>query len=153
MLKKLLGKRPGGVSAKIPQRALVSPAPASFAQQRLWFLDQLAPGNPFYNISDAIRFRQAVDAELLERSLNEIVRRHEILRTHFVAVHGEPMQVIAERLSIPVRILDLRHLPAAERETQARREAAGRRAICSISPRGRCCAPPWSGWKMPIACC
>ena len=73
-------------SHAIPRRISAGPAPLSFAQQRLWFLEQLVPDNPFYNIFQAVRFGQAVDVELLERSLNEIVRRHEALRTRFVAV-------------------------------------------------------------------
>jgi hypothetical protein len=97
--------------------------PTSFAQQRLWFLEQLAPANPFYNIFQAVRFGQAVDLELLERSLNEIVRRHEALRTRFVAVEGQPMQVILAHLNLTVGRVDLRALRPGAREAEARRLA------------------------------
>lgn len=69
--------------------------PLSFAQQRLWFLDQLEPGNPLYNNPSAIRLSGRLDLKALELSLNEIIRRHEILRTTFTAVDGQPVQVIA----------------------------------------------------------
>src|SRR6266699_6152331 len=70
-------------------------APLSFAQQRLWFLDQLAPGSPVYNISEGLRLKGALDVTALEQSLKEIVRRHEAVRTTFRAVDGQPVQVIS----------------------------------------------------------
>jgi acyl carrier protein len=69
--------------------------PLSFAQQRLWFLDQLEPGNPLYNIPQMIRLRGLLDVDALRRSLNEIVRRHEALRTRFALVDNEPAQIIS----------------------------------------------------------
>jgi amino acid adenylation domain-containing protein len=83
----------------------------------------LAPANPFYNIFQAVRFGQAVDVELLERSLNEIVRRHEALRTRFVAEEGQPVQVILARLNLTVGQVDLRTLGPGAREAEARRLA------------------------------
>src|SRR5215472_5737259 len=69
--------------------------PLSFAQQRLWFLDQLEPGKATYNILGALRLRGTLDAEILEQSLREIDRRHEALRTTFSIVGTEPVQVIS----------------------------------------------------------
>jgi amino acid adenylation domain-containing protein len=97
--------------------------PTSFAQQRLWFLDQFAPG-PFYNIHNSIRFRCALDISALESSLNEIVRRHESLRTTFKAVDGEPVQVIATALTVPLPVKDLRTIGENDRESEAIRLAA-----------------------------
>ncbi|HEY9874808.1 MAG TPA: amino acid adenylation domain-containing protein, partial [Candidatus Obscuribacterales bacterium] len=92
--------------------------PTSFAQQRLWFLDQLVPGNPFYNVATAIRLTGSLNFSALEQSFNEIVRRHEALRTKFVMVEGEPMQVITPTLTIPLPVIDLCHLPTTEQQTK-----------------------------------
>src|SRR4051812_44196049 len=93
--------------------------PLSYAQQRLWFLDQLEPGSSFYNIFDTLSFAVPLDAPALERSLNEMVRRHEVLRTTFANLRGEPVQVIAENLKLPLPVVDLRHLCEEERSTEA----------------------------------
>ncbi|HEX2569781.1 MAG TPA: non-ribosomal peptide synthase/polyketide synthase [Polyangia bacterium] len=94
--------------------------PLSFAQQRMWFLDQFEPGNPFYNITSAVRLSGVLDAGALERSLQEVVRRHESLRTHFETRDGEPVQVIAPHLDLGLARVDLTNLPAEEREPRAR---------------------------------
>ncbi|WP_414585411.1 non-ribosomal peptide synthetase [Scytonema sp. PCC 10023] len=94
--------------------------PTSFAQARLWFLNQLASGNPFYNVSTALRLTGSLNLTALEQTFNEIVRRHETLRTTFVLMQGQPMQAIAPTLTIPLPLIDLRHLSATECETQAR---------------------------------
>src|SRR5712692_9594875 len=78
--------------------------PLSFAQERLWFLDQLVPNNAFYNIDTCLRLSLAIDHSALERSLNEIVRRHETLRTTFKAVDGQPMQIVAPALYVPLPV-------------------------------------------------
>ncbi|MBD2294779.1 amino acid adenylation domain-containing protein [Anabaena sphaerica FACHB-251] len=95
--------------------------PLSFAQQRLWFLDQLIPNNPFYNIPLALHLTGSLNQAALEQTFNEIVRRHEALRTNVVIQSGQPVQVINPTLTIPLSIIDLRQLPQAEREIQARR--------------------------------
>ncbi|MEH2438441.1 MAG: amino acid adenylation domain-containing protein [Nostoc sp.] len=74
--------------------------PLSLGQQRLWFLDRLEPGNPAYNISLAVNLKGKLDVPLLEQSLNEIIRRHETLRTTFTTVNGQPMQIIAPSLKL-----------------------------------------------------
>lgn len=93
--------------------------PTSFAQQRLWFLDQLFPGNSFYNVPTAFRITGILDLATLEDSFNEIVRRHEVLRTTFKTVAGQPVQVIAPYLKIYLPKIDLRQLPVSEREAAA----------------------------------
>ncbi|MGC1376637.1 MAG: amino acid adenylation domain-containing protein [Anaerolineales bacterium] len=95
------------------------PLPLSFAQQRLWFIDQFEPGSSFYNIPGALRLVGELDETALRRTLNEIVRRHESLRTRFVAVDGAPAQVIADRLELALPVVDLTHLVVAEREARA----------------------------------
>ena len=108
---------------EIPQRGRPGPYPLSFAQQRLWFLDQLEPDSPAYNIPMAIRFSGALDAGALEQSLNEIVRRHEVLRTTFSVVDEQPVQIIAPTLSLTLPVVNLGGFPEAEREAQAMRLA------------------------------
>jgi amino acid adenylation domain-containing protein len=98
--------------------------PCSFAQQRLWFLDRLTPDTNLYNISAALRLSTPLDARCLECAVNEMVRRHEALRTTFRAVDGEPEQIIAAQLHIGVESLDLRALPPEAREAEALRLAS-----------------------------
>ncbi|MEH2118253.1 non-ribosomal peptide synthetase [Nostoc sp.] len=92
--------------------------PTSFAQQRLWFLDQLAPGNPFYNVSTALRLTGSLNFTALKQTFNEIVRRHETLRTTFVMVEQQLVQAIAPSVTIPLPLIDLRNFESQERETQ-----------------------------------
>ncbi|MGH7830927.1 MAG: condensation domain-containing protein, partial [Candidatus Binatia bacterium] len=103
--------------------------PLSFAQQRLWFFDQLAPSSPAYNRSSFLRLTGRLDTAALERSLNEIVRRHEVLRTTFPSVDGRPYQLISPALTVALPIVDLRKSVKTEREAEARRLAVaeGRR--------------------------
>ncbi len=89
-----------------PRRAN-SPAPLSFAQQRLWFLDQMSPGNPQYNIATALRLHGTLNANLLERSLFLIVQRHETLRTAFRVEEGKPVQVIVPECPWALSTIDL----------------------------------------------
>ncbi|HEY6186087.1 MAG TPA: amino acid adenylation domain-containing protein [Pyrinomonadaceae bacterium] len=98
--------------------------PLSFAQQRLWFLDQFESGNPIYNIPIALSLRGHLDVEALERTLNEIVRRHESLRTVFRAERGEPVQVVLTEQPVAVSVLNLAGLLKADAEMEAERLAA-----------------------------
>ena len=97
--------------------------PMSFAQQRLWFLEQLAPDKAFYNLPAAMRLAADVRTTLLDAALNEIVGRHEALRTVFSVKDGQPVQLILPELTIPLRAVDLTSIPAADREHEARRLA------------------------------
>jgi amino acid adenylation domain-containing protein len=96
--------------------------PTSFAQQRLWFLDQLASGNPFYNVSTALCLKGSLNFTALKQTFNEIVRRHETLRTTFAIIEQQPVQAIAPSLTIPLPLIDIRNFDP-ECEIQVRRIA------------------------------
>ncbi|ELS00507.1 amino acid adenylation enzyme/thioester reductase family protein [Xenococcus sp. PCC 7305] len=88
--------------------------PVSFAQARLWFLDQLEPGNPAYNISLALELKGELNIAVLEQSLNEIVRRHETLRTIFAIADGQPGQIIAPSLKLSLSVVDYQNNLASQ---------------------------------------
>lgn len=94
--------------------------PLSFAQQRLWFLDQLQPNSPAYNMPLAFRLDGALDLQAFEQSLNAVVARHEILRTCFPMQRGKAVQVINEQSEVKIETTDLSHLSEAERSAQSR---------------------------------
>jgi len=96
----------------------------SFSQERLWLIDQLNPGCTAYNIGEAIVLRGQLDRAALERSINSIVERHEVLRTTFDVVDAKPVQRIRPALTVPVPVVDLRALPPAGRLEAVRRAAA-----------------------------
>ncbi|MFO0762808.1 MAG: non-ribosomal peptide synthase/polyketide synthase, partial [Byssovorax sp.] len=100
------------------------PAPLSFSQERLWFLDQLTPGDSSYNIPMAIQISASLDREALARALSALTERHEALRTVFGLVDGRPVQIVAPPADVPLPIRSLAALPEAERAAEARREAA-----------------------------
>nr|QEO74807.1 condensation domain-containing protein [uncultured bacterium] len=95
--------------------------PLSFSQQRLWFLDQWEPGNPAYNIFGAFRLEGALDVPALAGAFNEVVHRHEALRTTFAATGGKPRQVIAPPAPVPLPLVDLDVLEPARAQAEARR--------------------------------
>jgi amino acid adenylation domain-containing protein len=97
--------------------------PLSFAQERMWFLDQLEPESAFYNVASGVRLSGQLDVEALERTLSEVVRRHEVLRTSFPMVAGVPVQHIAAAVPFHLPMLDLSKLPEPERKPEARRVA------------------------------
>jgi amino acid adenylation domain-containing protein len=96
------------------------PLPLSYAQERVWFIDQLAAGgNMAYNFQAAIGIRGPLRVELLARALGEIVRRHEVLRTTFPAVDGLPIQLVHPPAGFALPVIDLGRLPAARRQERA----------------------------------
>jgi alpha-ketoglutarate-dependent taurine dioxygenase len=95
------------------------PLPLSFAQQRLWLAEQLQPNSFTYNEPLALHLFGYLNIEVLEQSINEIVRRHEILRTTFIAIDGQPEQVISPKLTVKVSVIDFSNLAEIERETKA----------------------------------
>ncbi|MBD0346607.1 MAG: non-ribosomal peptide synthetase, partial [Coleofasciculus sp. Co-bin14] len=120
--------------------------PASFAQQRLWFLDRLFPHNSFYNVSTALRLTGSLNLAALEQTFNEIVRRHEALRTTFRMLETQLVQVITPTLTLPLTVIDLRSalcssavrqerhasltlsLPVAQQDAEIRRLATEERS-------------------------
>jgi amino acid adenylation domain-containing protein len=124
LLRRLKEKSIGPSNALIPRLTRNSNTfPLSFAQERLWFMDQLVPGGSFYNIPTAMRLNFHLNPGLLEKCLNEIVRRHESLRTTFPSEGGEPLQRVAHQLSIPLPVIDLSELEPSRREGEALRLA------------------------------
>ncbi len=109
--------------------------PASYAQQRLWFLDRLEPNNPAYNVPLAVRLGGHLDGEALQRALTALTRRHESLRTTFAVIDGESRQVIRPPGPVPVPLTDLSDLPdAQERAQQLVHEEARRGFDLSAGP-------------------
>jgi acyl-CoA synthetase (AMP-forming)/AMP-acid ligase II len=106
--------RPSSAIVRLPRENGL--APASFAQERLWELQHALPDIPFFNILYALRLTSPCDVTVLERSINEIVRRHEILRTSFAVIDGRHVQVIAPQLTVPLGFHDLRALPHSEKD-------------------------------------
>ncbi|PSF35010.1 non-ribosomal peptide synthetase [Aphanothece hegewaldii CCALA 016] len=101
----------------------LEPLPLSFAQARLWFLEQLQTGSAIYNIPTAYRVQGSLNLALLKQCFNEIVRRHETLRTNFTLVEGQPVQVISETFSLEFPIIDLVKLSLDEQEKEIQRLA------------------------------
>ncbi|MDR3637955.1 MAG: amino acid adenylation domain-containing protein [Isosphaeraceae bacterium] len=112
-----------GVPAGIVPRGPGDRAPLSYAQQRLWFLDRLAPGNTTYHLPLALALDGPLDVGVLERAVNEIVRRHESLRTTFGSADGDPVQVIAPRLSVALPVFVCDPASGVAPDEQARRVA------------------------------
>ncbi|MFL5355870.1 amino acid adenylation domain-containing protein, partial [Archangium sp.] len=126
LMRKLREKNARTKQPAIPLRPKgTASAPLSFAQQRLWFLDQLEPGSATYNLPAAVRMEGSLDVGALERCFAELARRHESLRTTFHAGEGGAgTQVVSESATLSLRHVDLRELPAEQREAEARKLSA-----------------------------
>ncbi|MFP2934577.1 condensation domain-containing protein, partial [Pyxidicoccus sp. 3LG] len=98
------------------------PLPLSFAQQRLWFIDQLEPGTVTYNLPAFVRLEGTLDIESLSRALVELVRRHEALRTTFIEQEGQPLQVIAPDARLPLDVVDLSGLAPDAAQAELERQ-------------------------------
>ncbi|HEY9284478.1 MAG TPA: condensation domain-containing protein, partial [Pyrinomonadaceae bacterium] len=108
----------------IPPRPEAAHYPLSFAQQRLWFIDQYEPGSDAYNCFEGIRIEGRLNVAALAQTLGEIVRRHESLRTTFTTADGEPAQLIHPHRPLPLNVVELRALGEDDRRRQAQRLAA-----------------------------
>ena len=109
------------IGQTIPRRSSSEPPPLSFAQERLWFLNQLEPESPAYNESNITRLSGSLDVPALEKALNQIVERHEVLRTTIALAGGAPQQLIARSRSLDLPVIDLRTLTDKERDCEAHR--------------------------------
>lgn len=107
--------------AAIPRRASDAAARLSFAQERLWFLDQLMPGSPVFNVPMAVRISRPLDLDTLQRTVDEIIRRHEVFRTAFVAHEGIPTPIVSPEAKVRVDLVDLSLIDESQREAEAHR--------------------------------
>ncbi|GAA6624250.1 amino acid adenylation domain-containing protein [Scytonema sp. NUACC26] len=110
-------QRPIGISLQPISRNQT--IPLSFSQEQLWFLQQLAPEEPVYNEPCTIRLKGAINVDALEKALNEIIKRHESLRTRFLTVDRQPVQVIDPPYTFNLTPVDLRQFPSEQREAEA----------------------------------
>ncbi|HYO59283.1 amino acid adenylation domain-containing protein, partial [Archangium sp.] len=118
-------QREGGAAQTFPLAPVRrdGPLPLSFSQQRLWFMDQLAPGDSSFNVPMAARVKGSLEVESLEWSLRELCQRHEPLRTTFTTVQGQPVQVISPEPRFQLGVMDLSGLGEKEREAEVQRRA------------------------------
>lgn len=121
LIEPLLGQESGGtlisgMIAKIPQRGHRAPAPLSYSQQRLWVFEQLEPGSSTYVVTKALQFEGHLDIPALQKALDTLVKRHEILRTVFLEVLGEPCQMVQPPRAVAMPLVDLSDRDAASQE-------------------------------------
>ena len=105
----------------VRKRAPNEPRRLSFAQERLWYLDQLAPGSAVYNTPLLLRLKGNLDISAFHRALESVVERHEVLRTRFLSSGGRPVPLVLKKGEVSLKQADLRHLPDKERDNEARR--------------------------------
>lgn len=120
----LTATEPSTARPPLQPLARTAPLPLSFAQQRLWLIQQLDPASIGYSIPSALQLHGLLDPHLLEVALNAVMARHESLRTRFVFVDGEVVQVIDPPYALPLRRVDLRHLSPEQRTATAQAQAA-----------------------------
>lgn len=122
-------KKSAPVKQPVIKRTTSESLPLSFAQHRIWFNEQLQPGSSIYNLTAGVELKGMLAAIVLEQSFNEIIRRHEMLRTTFISVEGNPTQVIKQSQPIDLPLVDLSGLSRQQRQSQAARlsEEAGQR--------------------------
>ena len=113
----------GVVETQMTRASRDGDLPPSYAQQRLWFLDQLEPGSAMYNLASIYRMQGALNIPALQQTVNEIVRRHESLRTTFRNMGGQPVQVIAPESRLSLEATDITGVGAEQREAEVKRLA------------------------------
>ena len=118
LAKVLTATKGSGAVQRIEPRKPSGPSPLSFAQEQFWFLDHLAPGSPVCNIGDIVDFHGEYIAEAMRRAIQELVRRHEILRTVFSQSNGRPVQIISPETDLPLAELNLSSQSEKERERE-----------------------------------
>lgn len=122
LLEKLKKSRHGGDEKKIkPREDQTNIVPLSYTQERLWFLEQLDPGNTAYNFLFAERFEGSLNPQALEKTLNEIIKRHEILRTSFKMIDGQPVQFIEKTIDLKLPVIDLSNFSESEKDKEVER--------------------------------
>jgi surfactin family lipopeptide synthetase A len=121
LLELRLAKEKAQTGAAIPRGPIAGPAPLSYAQQRLWLLDQLSPGTAIYNVTRAMRLRGELDEGALRRALESIVARHEILRTVYALHDGNPVQVVKDAYALEIRREDLHAILGTKRDEAVER--------------------------------
>ncbi len=114
-------KKPG---LKVEHRPPEEPRQLSFGQERLWYLDQLSPGNPVYNTPMLLRLKGPLEIPALGKALNSVLQRHDVLRTAFLASGGRPVPVVPKKRAVELRQVDLSSLPPDAREEEAARLAS-----------------------------
>ena len=115
----------------LPKRQANEPLPLSFSQQQMWVIDQMSPGNPAYNLPVGYRIKSNLNIDALEKSFNEIIKRHETLRTTFTVEDDQPVQVVHSDLTIRINRIDISNLHDEERENRVS-ELASKEAVRSF---------------------